>query len=226
MGCSFTSTHLGVFYSSLPSLSGSGQSNGYPVKLSPGFLCQVCQAVCEYQLTKSILLNTHCSQCFPATFMLREWEEGTAGWECSRCWTDPDISHRVEVCWMWERTLPFNPKALSRSHFLLCVPGKKRCMGLRSRQPEGPLRPALPAPAHSTHLSSTAITRRTQTSWWTVQSAQRPDPAALVSVASLLVPNMKALLQVLRTNSPIRYMGTIQRIKLEYSHCEVGVNFV
>lgn len=100
-----------------------------------------------------------------------------AGWECSCCWTDLDISHQVEVCWMWERTLPFSPKAYLPLT-LLCVPGK-RCMGLTSRKPEGPLRPALPSPAHSTHLSSIGIMRSTQTSWWTAQSAQRTDPAAL-----------------------------------------------
>lgn len=112
--------------------------------------------------TKSTLLNTHCTQCNPANFILRGREEVTAGWECSSCWTHPDISHRVEVCWMWERTLPFNQRVLSPSHPLMFVQGK-RCMGLTSRQPEGPLRSALPPPAHSTHMGSrTAITRRTE----------------------------------------------------------------
>lgn len=98
-------------------------------------------------------------------FEFRRREEVTAGWDCNHCWTDPDIRHRMEVCWMWERTLSFNPKALSPSHSLLYVLGKC-CMGLTSRQQKAPLRPALPPPAHSTHLGrSTAIMRRTQTSW-------------------------------------------------------------
>lgn len=54
----------------------------------------------------------------------REREDVTAGLECNCYWTYPDISHRVELCWMWERTLPFNPKALSSSHLFLCVLGE------------------------------------------------------------------------------------------------------
>ena len=109
----------------------------------------------------------------------------TAGWECNHCWTDPDISHRVEVCWMWERTLPFNPKALPPSQSLLYVLGKC-CMGSTSRQQKAHLRPVLPPPAHSTHLGrSTGIIRRAQFSWPTAKSAQRSDPTASLGFASV-----------------------------------------
>lgn len=133
-----------------------------------------------------------------------------SGWEVNHCWTRPDASHQVQVCWIWMRTLPFNPLALFPSHFLMCGP-QKCCEGSSSRQPEGPLRPVLPPAAHSTHLqSSKVIMRRTQTSWWAAQSAQRTDPMASLSVASL--PQIccyiiKAFLLVLCTNYPYRYLG-------------------
>lgn len=135
--------------------------------------------------TKHVIPTEHPLYC-KASFWEAEREShcgsGGGGVGCSCCWTDPDIIHQVKVCWMWERTLPFNPKAPSLFHSLLCEPWKW-CMGLTSRQSEGPLRQALPSPAHSTYLgSSTEILRRTQTSCWTAQST---DHTALVSVVSL-----------------------------------------
>lgn len=143
----------------------------------------------------------------------------TAGRECSRCSTDPDISHREEVCWTWERTLPFNPKALSPSHLHLCVPGK-RCKRLTSRQPEGLPRPGLPPPAHSTpgeqcgdHEENSNILVNSIVSTKTVP---RGLGESCLSASDLRVHDIKSFLLVLHTNT---WDYCVASSSVEYSYC-------
>lgn len=98
MRCRFTITHTNFAHSSVWVRTTGILLKKYPEPVHPSehppYLC----------------IHTIC--------VLKAGEETTEGQECNRCWSDPDVSQQVEVCWMWEWTVPFNPNTQSPSDFL------------------------------------------------------------------------------------------------------------